>query len=193
MQRRTAILALLSALGVTRGAHALGSGPRRTQPVRWIVIHSTGGPTCDAASGRPVWVHAGTLEQDLHELEAHPKLGIHYMIGRDGTVRASVPEDRIAYHVFHYSTCALGIELVNEGDGVDPFPDAQIDALVELLREMVRRHPLARERLVRHSDLDHGRMSCDRARARKVDPGTAFPLEAVRERVFAPAAGATAR
>lgn len=144
-----------------------------------IIIHSTGGPTCDAATGQPVWIRAGTLDEDLRTIEAHPVLGIHYMIGRDGTVRSSVPEDQVAYHVFTYSQRSIGIELINDGDGVDPFPEAQLRAVTALIRDIARRHGIPREGVKRHSDVDRGRMDCDRDRRRKVDPGTAFPFDAV--------------
>jgi N-acetylmuramoyl-L-alanine amidase len=161
-------------------------GHVRTQTVDLIVIHSTGGPTCDAATGKPIWVKAGTLDEDLRDIEANPKLGIHYMIDRDGTVRASVPEDRAANHVFKYSENSIAIELVNDGDGHDPFPKAQIDALVKLLKDITRRRGIGREGIKRHSDLDHGMLECDRKQRRKVDPGRAFPYKAVLDRVFAP-------
>ena len=80
---------------ITADAFALRSGPRRTRPADMVVIHSTGGPTCDAQTGRLVWIGAGTLAEDLRTIEAHPQLGVHYMIDRDGTVRSSVPEDRV--------------------------------------------------------------------------------------------------
>ncbi len=86
---------------------------------------------------RPIWVPAGELADNLRQIEAHPRLGVHWMIDRDGTVRASVPEQQVADHVFTYSGRSIGIELVNDGDGQDPFPPAQIDALVALLRGIV--------------------------------------------------------
>lgn len=165
-------------------AHAVKRGPPRTQPIDRVVIHSTGGPTCDPRTGQPVWVGAGTLEDNLREIEAHPTLGIHYMIDRDGRVRASVPEDQLAHHVFGHSARSIAVELVNDGDGRDPFPQAQIDATVELLRDIVRRRGIAREGIVRHSDLDHGVMPCAPDRRRKVDPGDAYPHERVLQRVF---------
>jgi hypothetical protein len=180
-----AALALCLALAPHDGA-ARRTGPARTQPIDRVVLHSTGGPTCDAASGRPVWVGAGTLAQNLREIEAHPRLGIHYMIDRDGTLRASVPESQVAHHVFGHSGRSIAVELVNEGDGRDPFPEPQLAALVTLLREIAQRHGITREGVVRHSDLDHGRMPCAPERRRKVDPGDAFPYEAVRDRVFGP-------
>ena len=78
----------------------------------------------------------------------------------------------------------IAIDLVNEGDGRDPFPQAQIDALVTLLRDIVRRRGIARDAIQRHSDLDNAMLPCDRTRRRKVDPGDAYPHEAVLERVF---------
>ncbi len=108
------------------------------------------------------------------------------MIDRDGAVRASVPEGQVAHHVYRVSDRSIAIELINDGDGVDPFPEPQLAALVTLLREIVQRHGIAREGVVRHSDLDHGRMPCAPERRRKVDPGEAFPFEAVRDRVFGP-------
>jgi hypothetical protein len=162
------------------------TGPPRTQPVDLIVLHSTGGPTCDARSGQPIWVGAGTMDENLRQIEAHPALGVHYMIDRDGTLRASVPESQVAHHVFRHSGRSIGIELINEGDGRDPFPERQLVSLVSLLGELVQRHGITREGLVRHSDLDAGHMPCAPERRRKVDPGGAFPFEAVRDRVFGP-------
>lgn len=182
MTRAGALALLLCAAAGSSAARATGAP--RTQAIDMVVIHSTGGPTCDAATGRPVWIGAGTLDDNLREIEAHPRLGIHYMIDRDGTLRASVAEDRVAHHVHRFSGRSIAIELVNEGDGRDPFPQAQIDALVTLLRDIVRRRGIARAAIQRHSDLDNAMLPCDRTRRRKVDPGDAYPHEAVLERVF---------
>jgi N-acetylmuramoyl-L-alanine amidase len=163
---------------------ARGDGQPRTQPINMVVIHATGGPTCDAKTGRPIWVGAGTLADNMRTIEAHPTLGIHHMIDRDGSQRTSVPESQIAHHVFRYSARSIAIELINDGDGVDPFPPAQLAALVTLLHGIVQRHGLTAADVVRHSDLDLSPMACDRSRRRKVDPGAAFPYRSVLERVF---------
>jgi N-acetyl-anhydromuramyl-L-alanine amidase AmpD len=163
---------------------ARSSGKPRTQAIDMVVIHSTGGPTCDARTARPIWVKAGTLEEDLRIIEAHPTLGIHYMIDRDGTVRSSVPEDQIAHHVFGYSARSIAIELVNDGDGVDVYPTAQLDAVAVLIRDIAKRRGVTRQGVKMHSDLDHGSMSCDRTKRRKVDPGPAFPFKTVLDAAF---------
>jgi hypothetical protein len=160
------------------------TGAPRTESIDLVVIHSTGGPTCVGATDNPIWVGAGSLEANLRYIEAHPVLGIHYMIDRDGTTRASVPEAQIAHHVFRFSGRSIAIELINDGNGVDPYPDAQLSALVELLRDITQRRRITRDGIKRHSDLDQTRLPCDPARRRKVDPGAAFPYETVLDRVF---------
>jgi N-acetylmuramoyl-L-alanine amidase len=168
------------------GVDARRSGAARTQAIDMVVIHSTGGPTCDAATGKPIWVGAGTAADNLRQIEAHPVLGIHYMIDRDGTLRTSVPEEQVAHHVYSVSGRSIAIELINDGDGRDPFAEAQLSALVELLRDIAQRRGIRRDGIKRHSDLDRAMLPCDRAQRRKVDPGAAYPHEAVVDRVFAP-------
>ena len=160
------------------------SGAERTQAIDMVVIHSTGGPTCDAGTGKPIWVRAGTLDDNLRLIEAHPVLGIHYMIDRDGSVRTSVPEGQVAHHVYSVSGRSIAIELINDGDGRDAFSEVQLTALVELLRDIAQRRGIRRDGIKRHSDLDHGRLPCDTTQRRKVDPGAAYPHEAILDRVF---------
>lgn len=176
---------VVAALGMAAGiAEARRSGKVRSQTIDMVVIHSTGGPTCDAKTGKPIWVTAGNLGNNMRHIEAHPKLGIHYMIDRDGTLRKSVPEGQVAHHAFGVSGRSIAIELINDGDGLDPFPEAQLESLVRLLRDIVQRRGITRDGIQRHSDVDHGWLFCDRAQRRKVDPGAAFPHDAVLDRVF---------
>ena len=183
--KRSHALVLLVSLALASGtAPARRTGAPRTQAIDMVVIHSTGGPTCDARTGRPVWVAAGRLDDNLRHIEAHPTLGIHHMIDRDGTARTSVPEGQVAHHVFGYSGRSIAVELVNDGDGRDPFPEAQLASLVNLLRDLRQRHGIPRSGVVRHSDLDRAALPCDRTQRRKVDPGDAFPLDAVLDRVY---------
>ena len=69
---------------------------------------------------------------------------------------------------------SIGIEIVNPGFTTDahgvrtwyPFPQAQIDQLILLLRQIVARHHVAPENILGHSDIAPGR---------KQDPGPMFP------------------
>jgi N-acetylmuramoyl-L-alanine amidase len=185
MPRMLLIIATVASLiFIASNAEARRNGPTRTQPITMIVIHSTGGPTCDAATGKPIWVKAGTMDENMRTIEAHSKLGVHYMIDRDGALRASVPEDQVAHHVLTYSGRSIAIELINDGDGRDTFSDAQQDALVKLLLDIVQRRGIKREGIKRHSDLDQAKLPCDKTQRRKVDPGAAFLYEATLDRVF---------
>lgn len=186
MNRPSAFIGLLFVALAVSAAQARRAGGARTQAIDMIVIHSTGGPTCDAATGKPIWVRAGTLDDNLRQIEAHPVLGIHYMIDRDGTLRASVAEDQVAHHVYRFSERSIAIELINDGDGRDPFTDTQLASLVTLLRDITQRRGIRRDGIKRHSDLDRGLLPCDRTQRRKVDPGAAYPHESILDRVFAP-------
>ena len=170
---------------MSAAACARSTGQPRLQPINLVVIHSTGGPICNAKTGQVMWVKSGTLAANMRFIEAHPKLGIHYMIDRDGTLARSVPEDQIAHHVFGHSARSIAIELINDGDGSDPFPEAQLQAVTALIQDIAKRRSLSREAVKRHSDLDLGVMPCDRSKRRKVDPGPAFPFEGVLDAAFA--------
>ena len=120
----------------------------------------------------------------------------HYYIDRDGNISRYVPEERVAHHVRGHNEHSIGIELVNAGrypDWLDsrrqvmtePYPDAQIDALIALLAELAAKLPALRE-IAGHEDLDTGRVPAsddpDRKVRRKLDPGILFPWEDVLDR-----------
>ncbi len=171
-------LALLLAVAV---AEAKPGGHPRRRPVDAIIVHSLGGPDC--RDGVPFF---RTIEGDARHWMATfnrlPIVSIHYVIDRDGRVEAGVPEDLAATHASGWNQRSIGIELVNNGDGRDPFPPAQLEALVGLVTAIRQRHPaITPARVLRHSDVDrstfpaatHGE-ACTAFR-RKLDPGDAFP------------------
>jgi N-acetylmuramoyl-L-alanine amidase len=113
----------------------------------------------------------------------------HYYIDRDGSIHRYVPGDRIAHHVRDHNAHSIGIELVNTGRWPDwfdsrrqamtePYPPAQIDALLALLLALRERLPNLRH-IAGHEDLDTGTVSAsDDASVqirRKLDPGAMFP------------------
>lgn len=69
---------------------------------------------------------------------------------------------------------SIGIEIVNPGFTIDangqriwyPFPQAQIDQLILLLKQIVARHHIPPENILGHADIAPGR---------KQDPGPMFP------------------
>ena len=102
----------------------------------------------------------------------------HYLVRDDPViVYRLVDEDRRAWHAGDSSwqgntqlnSASIGIEIVNRGphDGTwDDFPPAQVDAVVALVKDIVRRHNIRADRIVGHSDI---------APQRKLDPGPRFP------------------
>ncbi len=139
-------------------------GKRRTGPLDMIVLHYTGMPGADQALA---W-----LCSEQSEVSAH------YFVFEDGRIVQMVEEDRRAWHAgaagwageTDINSRSIGIEIANIGDegGLPPFPDAQIDALIGLCRDITGRHAIPAHRLLAHSDV---------APDRKRDPGQAFPWD----------------
>ena len=110
------------------------------------------------------------------------KVSAHYFISEEGEVVRLVDEDKRAWHAGasywrghkDVNSASVGIELDNPGHGLGyrAFADAQIEALVPLLHDIVRRHDIPRANVVGHSDV---------APARKMDPGELFPWNRLAE------------
>jgi N-acetylmuramoyl-L-alanine amidase len=163
----------------TGPAGATTSGPIR-DIVDGVIIHTISGPSCSggelAFSGAP-----GDAARWKRFFDHHPFLGIHYVIDRDGVVLASTPEDRVANHALDNNDTTIGIELVHNGDGDEPFGARQIEALITLLRAIRARHPMPVESIKGHADVDDRTFRCGgRIYKTKMDPGANFPWAQVR-------------
>jgi len=140
----------------------------RALPVTMAVIHYT-----EMAS-------AATAIERLCSPDS--RVSAHYLISREGEVTRLVPEDKRAWHaglsywrgIRDVNSASVGIELDHPGHalGYGPFPDAQFEALVPLLANMVKTHGIPRANVVGHSDV---------APQRKIDPGELFPWERLSE------------
>ncbi len=161
------------------------SGDKR-DTIDTIVIHTIGGPSCSdegEVQFKPVKGNARTWKSWFEDEEIK---GIHYIVDREGVALASISEDEVANHVVGHNQTSIGIELVNTGDGVDPFPKVQIDSLVTLLCDIAARQDLTASNIKGHQDLDDGTITCGGEETRrKVDPGSLFPWEDVLNRVEA--------
>lgn len=112
-----------------------------------------------------------------------PRVSAHYVVDEAGQIYSLVPEEHRAWHAGvsswegdgEVNARAIGIEIVNGGHdfGLPDFPDAQIEGVIALLRDILRRWPeLNAKRVVAHSDI---------APARKADPGEKFPWKRLAE------------
>jgi N-acetylmuramoyl-L-alanine amidase len=137
--------------------------------VLFLVIHYT-------VANLPLSIKV--LTEKPHEVSAH------YLVSDDEqpVIYRLVPEERRAWHSgpsywrghSMLNAGSIGIEIVHPGyrlkpDGSReyvPYPPAQIDALVPLVKDIVRRHGIRPERIVGHSDV---------LPQHKEDPGPMFP------------------
>lgn len=153
---------------------------RAAQDIELAVIHCTELPDLATARSYGEQVrYAGSGTGDSG----------HWYIDRDGAIVEYVPATRVAHHVRGCNERSVGIELVNRGryphwlhashQAMDePYPDAQIDALLALLARLRAMLPALRH-IAGHEDLDTALVpaSDDPAVqvARKRDPGPLFP------------------
>ncbi len=116
-----------------------------------------------------------TLTQD--------KVSAHYLVNANPpTIYRLVDENRRAYQAgvsswqgqTQLNAASIGIEIVNKGFRRGPdgnliwfdYPPAQIDAVIELVKTIIKKHDIRPDRVVGHSDI---------APQRKTDPGPRFP------------------
>jgi N-acetylmuramoyl-L-alanine amidase len=120
----------------------------------------------------------------------------HWYVDRDGALHRFVEETRIAHHTRGYNEHSIGIELVNAGRYPDwydsrkqtmgePYPRAQIDALLALLQRLRNECPDLRW-IAGHEELDTGKVAASDDASKQVfrkrDPGPMFPWDEVLRR-----------
>jgi N-acetylmuramoyl-L-alanine amidase len=127
-----------------------------------LLLHYTGMETADGALK---WLRA-----------PESQVSCHYFVHEDGRVDQLVREADRAWHAgksfwkgeVDINSASIGIEIANAGHpgGLPDFPEAQVNAVIELCLDCGRRWKIAPERVLAHSDV---------APIRKVDPGEKFP------------------
>ncbi len=124
----------------------------------------------------------------------------HYLVRDEpADVFQLVDENRRAFHAGVSSwqgntglnASSIGIEIVNLGGRIDAsgkmnfseYPPAQVEAVVQLVKEIVKRHNIRGDRIVGHSDI---------APTRKIDPGPKFPWKRLADEGLIPWPAASA-
>lgn len=135
--------------------------PDRAEP-SMIILHYTGMQSAKAALER--------LCDPASEVSAH------YVIEEDGRTHQLVNDDMRAWHAgrSHWggltdiNSASIGIEIVNKGHefGYEDFPSAQIEAVIALTSDLMKKYDIRADRVLGHSDI---------APDRKTDPGERFP------------------
>lgn len=108
--------------------------------------------------------------------DADAKVSSHYLVYEDGRIDQLVPEAHRAWHAgvsswkgeTDINSRSIGIEIVNPGHefGYRDFPEAQIEAVIALCRDILKRQNIPPDHVLAHSDIAPGR---------KQDPGERFP------------------
>jgi N-acetylmuramoyl-L-alanine amidase len=149
-------------------------------PTRWQPS-----PNFNARSADFIVIHYTSSDSAAHALRTltNPvtEVSAHYLIVRDGSIVQLVDERMRAWHAgesrwgptVDVNSASIGIELDN--NGFEPYPPAQIDALLRLLADLRERHHVPTANFLGHSDV---------APARKVDPGPLFPWRTLAEHGF---------
>lgn len=137
-----------------------------------VVLHSTVVDTMEAT-------------QAIFLDDKERKVSAHYVVDRDGTIVQMVDERLMAHHAgvseldgrTGVNDFSVGIEMVNRNDGVDPYPDAQYEAVARILRDLRTRWSVPDDRIVSHAQIA-------RPEGRKSDP-LGFDFDRLR-RMLAP-------
>ena len=167
MIKRGLYVFLVALAGCASGPHIDTSYTAKGQDSRaqFLIIHYTAG----GFQGSLKWLTEGPVSS-------------HYLVNDKPTVIYGLVDDsRRAYHAgisywkgnTQLNASSIGIEIVNLGSKKTPdgtqwfeFPSAQIDAVVALVKKIVKEHGITPDRVLAHSDI---------APQRKPDPGPRFP------------------
>lgn len=95
---------------------------------------------------------------EMHRARGWKMIGYHWIVRRDGTVEAGRPESMVGAHVGGQNTGKIGVSWIGGLErssganvGVDNRTPAQTEALINLIRDLLKRYPGAK--VVGHRDL----------------------------------------
>lgn len=174
-----------SLLAGLMSAILVACAPLPHQPRTRMQIDQVASPNFDRRRPNLVIIHHtsdDTLDEALSTLTSpERKVSAHFLIGRDGRVVQLVDENDRAWHAgkswwggfTDINSASLGIELDNNGS--EPFPEAQIDALLALLTDIRQRYAIPAANFIGHADV---------APSRKDDPSILFPWQRLAENGF---------
>ncbi len=132
-----------------------------------VIIHHTAQNACDST------LRTFTLTRT--------QVSAHYVICKDGTVHHMLNDYLLAWHagagrwgnLTDVNSSSIGIELDN--NGFEPFTDAQISSLLQVLKTLKKNYSIPAANFIGHADI---------APTRKVDPNRYFPWQQLAEKGF---------
>lgn len=170
------------ALILTAVLAACSTAPLRNPQATWVPS-----PNQDARRALVIVLHytqQDSVEESLQTLRtanSQGKVSAHYLLGKDGRLYQLVADSQRAWHagggrwgtITDLNSASIGIEIDN--NGIDPYPDVQIEALIALLHDLTTRLRIPKSQIIGHSDL---------APSRKIDPGAHFPWKRLHDAGF---------
>lgn len=134
----------------TQLAHRSNYGGKRTQTIKWIVMHYTANDgDSDESNGR-------YFQQPIN-----PVASAHYFVDDDSITR-SVPDDYVAYHcgarTYKHPYCrnanSIGVELCDaKRDGKVMATDKTIQNAAELVYQLCKQYGIPYDHIIRHYDV----------------------------------------
>jgi len=123
-------------------------------------------------------IHCMAFDIDkCYEVFDEFEVSAHYVIEESGKIYQLVDEEKRAYHAGlgfwngidkDLNSRSIGIELESKTLGQSPYSDAQLTSLMNLSKDIMKRHNIKSHNVIAHSDI---------APDRKPDPGIAFPWQ----------------
>ena len=147
-----------------------------------VVLHATAG----GLSGTLAWF-------------ANPTSGVssHYVVAKNGQIYQMVEEKNRAQHAGlsqyqgreDFNDFSIGIEIVNLNDGVDPYPEAQFEGMIDLVAYLAEKYRIKPEWIVTHAQTsqkltgktDPRNFATEELVRRVYDPLANLPVDVVRE------------
>ena len=133
----------------------------------FVIIHHTAQISCDST------LRTFTLP--------HTQVSAHYVICKDGTIHHMLNDHFRAWHagngkwgnITDVNSVSIGIELDN--NGTEPFAEAQINSLLQLLKKLKKDNTIPTANFIGHADI---------APKRKTDPNKYFPWQLLSQNGF---------
>jgi len=162
-------------------AAASNFSSRENTSIDTLVVHVT-----ESARNAAQLVAGATPSAVLWFADPRAKASAHYVVGRDGSLWACVPEGECAWHAGNRAVNrrSIGIEIEGFVSEARTFDAEAMATLIELSTEIMRRHriPLVRQPgpgVCGHEDVpDPVHPNLRGGAGHHRDPGPAFPWEA---------------
>lgn len=153
--------------GVATAATWVGTTNFNLRKPNIVVIHHTAQNSCDQT------LKTFTLPRT--------QVSAHYVLCKDGTIHHMLNDYLRAWHagsgrwgnISDVNSSSIGIEIDN--NGFEPFTDAQITSLLQVLDTLKNRYGIPAANFVGHADI---------APTRKNDPNVSFPWKTLADRGF---------